>query len=265
MRRERISWGAGPFLGWALSWGFSVALGALATGPARGQLTLVNMVPAARSGEVNQDSEPSVTINRRHPRQLAASAFTWDNLTGPPMLTANAPIYVSEDGGDSWDVAYSVPSTAGGAFPTGDITLWFSEKHSGSTSLLYTSILHSAEFSMRVFRADDYRLSVPMTLLDTRTKMSTSPGSVRKPSARAPTEARTGSTSASTTGLAGLTPRAPRWISRSTPRALRPPLTSRRWRSGPRRDRMAFRSSRRSTPAGPSTWPFSDGGAGRRA
>src|SRR5205823_1564473 len=74
-----------------------------------------------------------------------------------------------EDGGLSWDLAYSVPSTAGAQFPTGDITLWFSGKPSGTTSLLYTSILHSPEYSMRVYRADDYRLSVPMTLLDTRT------------------------------------------------------------------------------------------------
>ncbi len=144
-------------------------LGFLGAAPASAQLTLVNMVPASRSGEINQDSEPSLTINRRHPKQLAASAFTWDNLQGPPMIGANAPIYVTVDEGDSWDVAYSVPSTVGAFFPTGDITLWFSEQPSGSTSLLYTSILHSAEFSMRVFRADDYRLSLPMTLLDTQT------------------------------------------------------------------------------------------------
>ena len=96
------------------------------------------------------------------------------------------------------------PEHGGGAFPTGDITLWFSEKHSGSTSLLYTSILHSAEFSMCVFRADDYRLSVPMTLLDTRTKNVDQPRVRAETVREGPTEARTGSTSASTTGLAGL-------------------------------------------------------------
>jgi hypothetical protein len=137
--------------------------------PALGQLTLVNMVPPKRSGEVNQDSEPSLTINRRNPEQLAASAFTWDNLKGSPMIGPNAPIYVSVDGGQSWDVAFCVPSAAGASYPTGDITLWFSEKPSSSTSLLYTGILHSPEFSMRVYRADDYRLSVPMSLLETQT------------------------------------------------------------------------------------------------
>lgn len=137
--------------------------------PARAQLTLVNMVPASRSGETNQDSEPSLTINRRDPQQLAASAFTWDNLKGPPMIGPNAPIYVSVDGGNSWDLAYSVPSTAGAQFPTGDITLWFTEKPAGGTSPLYTGILHSNDFSMRIYRSDDFRLSVPMKLLDTQT------------------------------------------------------------------------------------------------
>ncbi len=151
------------------SWPLVLVVVVLAAGPVRGQLNLVNMVPAARSGEVNQDSEPSLTINVREPRQLAASAFTWDNLKGTPMVGPNAPIYVSDDGGASWDLAYSVPSTVGAWVPTGDITLWFSEKHSNDTSLLYTSILHSPDFSMRVYRSDDYRLSVPMALLNTRT------------------------------------------------------------------------------------------------
>ena len=266
MRRERLNRGVGRFSGRAGSWALAVALGALAAAPARGQITVVNMVPASRSGELNQDSEPSVTINPRHPRQLAATAFTWDSLKGWPMIGANAPIYVSEDGGDTWDVAYSVPSTAGATFPTGDITLWFSETPSGTTSLLYTSILHSAEFSMRVYRADNYRLSVPMTLLDTQTFGGTN--RVNQPRVRAETVHRGPDRGKDriyigfNNGWGGVNPKsAPRSIFRSTPRDPRRSSTSVRWRSGPRRGRMASRSSRRSTTAESSTPPSSAGGA----
>jgi hypothetical protein len=155
--------------------------------PARAQLTVVNMVPASRSGETNQDSEPSLTINRRIPEQLAASAFTRDSLKGLRVIGPNAPIHVSVNGGDSWDLAYSVPSTTGGQFPTGDVTLWFTDKPSGSTSLLYTGILHSNDFSMRVYRSEDFRLSVPMKLLDTQTFGGTN--RVDQPHVRAETEA----------------------------------------------------------------------------
>src|SRR5438128_2354028 len=93
---------------------FAALVGLLAIIPASAEVTkvtLVNMVPAARSDETNQDSEPSITINPSNPNQIAATAFTWDNLTGVPMVGANAPIYVSEDGGQSWALAFNVPSS----------------------------------------------------------------------------------------------------------------------------------------------------------
>lgn len=257
------------------SWPLAMALGFLGAAPASAQLTLVNMVPASRSGEINQDSEPSLTINRRHPKQLAASAFTWDNLQGPPMIGANAPIYVTVDEGDSWDVAYSVPSTVGAFFPTGDITLWFSEQPSGSTSLLYTSILHSAEFSMRVFRADDYRLSVPMTLLDTQTFGGTN--RVDQPRVRAETVHRgpdrgkdrvyVGFNNGYREFGSPVNPlnKSTRSIFRSTPRRQRPSSTSVRSRPGPRRGRTDSRSSRRSITAESYTRRSSAGEPGRAA
>jgi len=147
----------------------TLALWSASTAVLWGQVTLVNMVPASRSGETNQDSEPTLTINPANPNQIVGTAFTWDNLAGGAMLGPNAPIYASEDGGQTWYLVFNVPSATGAAFPTGDITVSFSGKPAGTTNVLYAGILHSPEFSMHVLRTQDYRLATPMTLLDTRT------------------------------------------------------------------------------------------------
>jgi hypothetical protein len=145
-----------------------IAFGSAAP-PLEAQVTLVNMVPQNRSGETNQDAEPHIAVNPSNPQQLVGTAFTWDNMAGTPMSGSLAPIYVSTDGGHTWDLVFNVPSTAGAQFPTGDITVHFTGTTVGTTNTLYTGILHSPEFSMRVFRAADYRLNTAMTLLDTRT------------------------------------------------------------------------------------------------
>jgi hypothetical protein len=131
------------------------------------QVTLVNMIPQTRSGETNQDAEPTIAINPSNKAQLVGTAFTWDNLTGSPMTGGLAPIYASTDGGQTWSLVFSVPSTAGANFPTGDITVHFSGTTAGTTNTLYTGILHSPDFSMRVYRAPDYRTNTTMTQLDT--------------------------------------------------------------------------------------------------
>src|SRR5437588_488158 len=94
--------------------------------PSLAQNRLVNMVPNSRSGETNQDAEPTITVDPNNVHHMAGSAFTWDNLTESPMVTATAPIYVSSDGGNTWAMALIVPSQIGSGFPTGDITLSFS-------------------------------------------------------------------------------------------------------------------------------------------
>ena len=43
---------------------------------------LVNMVPNSRSGETINDAEPTITVDPNNFLHMAASAFTWDNLTG---------------------------------------------------------------------------------------------------------------------------------------------------------------------------------------
>ncbi len=146
----------------------SVALAAPA------QIRLVNMVPNGRSGETNQDAEPTITVDPRHRSHLAGSAFTSDNLTQGPNVTATAPIYVSHNNGNTWSLAFIVPSKIGAGFPTGDITLMFSSTLSGvpgHKSWLYGGILSSASSPrpMVVVRTQDPFAATLMAALDTRT------------------------------------------------------------------------------------------------
>src|SRR5207247_1420315 len=99
------------------------------------------------SGETNQDAEPTITVDPQHRSHIAGSAFTSDNLTQGPNVTATAPIYVSHNNGNTWSLAFIVPSKIGAGFPTGDITLMFSSKLSGvpgHKSWLYGGILSTA-------------------------------------------------------------------------------------------------------------------------
>src|SRR5258705_8037735 len=130
----------------------------LAAVPMFGQVRVFNMVPQARSGEINQDSEPAITINPSNPLQIAASAFTWDNLTAGPNVGALAPIWASTDGGQNWTLVRNVPSQTAAQFPTLDITLHFATTASGTTNVLYGGILFAGDGSMRVYRTPDYRL-----------------------------------------------------------------------------------------------------------
>src|SRR5262249_60143930 len=82
-------------------------------------ITVVNIIPKSLSGDKNQDSEPNLAVNPSNPQQIAASAFTPDPLGG-----VNAPIFVTSDGGQTWQLNPIVPSQAGKA--AGDITVRFS-------------------------------------------------------------------------------------------------------------------------------------------
>jgi hypothetical protein len=66
-------------------------------GPPRLQVKIVNLIPASLSGETNQDSEPFLAIQPSNPQVMVASAFTPN-----PISTGNAPVYVTEDGGNTW-------------------------------------------------------------------------------------------------------------------------------------------------------------------
>src|SRR4051794_39274850 len=82
-----------------------VVLALAAVGPARGQVSVVNMTPKFLSGEHNQDSEVNLAVNPQNTSQIAASAFTPDPAGGP-----NAPIYISADGGKTWTLNSILPS-----------------------------------------------------------------------------------------------------------------------------------------------------------
>ena len=85
----------------------------VAAAPAGAQTRLVNMIPQSRSGETNQDAEPTLTVDLNDYSRIVGSAFTWDNLTGSPMVTATAPIFVSLDRGATW-TPRCCTTTAGG-------------------------------------------------------------------------------------------------------------------------------------------------------
>lgn len=165
------------------------ALVFLAATTASAQVRLVNMVPNSRSGETNQDAEPTITVDPLDFNRMAGSAFTWDNLDASPMVTATAPIFVSTDRGNTWVLAFIVPSKVGATFPTGDINIAFGGTLSGApthtTSWLYGGTLSSATAGrpMTVLRAQDPFDPAVMTTLDTRS------GNVDQPHAAARTAA----------------------------------------------------------------------------
>tara|TARA_R110002033_G_scaffold72897_1_gene124135 strand:+ start:82323 stop:85388 length:3066 start_codon:yes stop_codon:yes gene_type:complete len=130
------------------------------------QVQIVNMIPNAQSNETNQDSEPHLTINPATPNQLVGSAFTPNPLgaTTPP----SAPIYFSQDGGQTWVLNSIVPSgsTITG---TGDITVAFGT----TTNRLFSGILRSpaasgATRTMDILRTNNVAGTALMQQLSTR-------------------------------------------------------------------------------------------------
>src|SRR5262250_2146368 len=110
---------------------------------AGGQILVVNMIPRSLSGETNQDSEPSLTVNSARPLEIVGTAFTGDPMGGPL-----APVYLSSDGGNTWRLNSVVPSRAGSALGTGDISLAF-----GTTGhRLYGGILRDPSFNFETLR-----------------------------------------------------------------------------------------------------------------
>lgn len=121
-----------------------------------GQVTVVNMTPITQSDEDDQNSEPNIAVNPADPLEIAASAFT------PTGTGANAPIYVSNDGGLTWVLNHIVPSQAGSSSGTGDITLRFAT----SSSILYSGILRvPGNFRLNILRTTNFTSPTPMTVL----------------------------------------------------------------------------------------------------
>jgi hypothetical protein len=128
-------------------------------GLAAGTLLLVNMVPRALSGEENQDSEPHLTVCPDNPNQIVGTAFTPD-----PGGGANAPIYISMDGGNKWTLNSIVPSAPGPNSGTSDITVGFNR----DASRLYAGILRLPTIAQELLRTRNFVVPTPMDILNSR-------------------------------------------------------------------------------------------------
>lgn len=115
-------------------------------------LRIVNMIPQTLSGETNQDSEPNIAVDPGNRRHIVATAFTPDPLNG-----RRAPIFVSTDGGRTWQLHSIVP----GGPSTRDITVGFASR--GGT--LYAGILNFSDVHLNVLRTADPFSVTPMTVL----------------------------------------------------------------------------------------------------
>lgn len=113
---------------------------------------VVNMIPAALSGESSQDSEPNIAVNPEDPSQIVGTAFTPDPLNGP-----RAPVFVSVDGGLTWALHSIVP---GGSI-THDITVAFGSQGGA----LYAGILRASDSHLNVLRTTSALSPSPMTVL----------------------------------------------------------------------------------------------------
>ena len=126
---------------------------------AGGQVLVVNMIPRSLSRETSQDSEPSIAVNPARPLEIVGTAFTGDPMGGPL-----APIYLSSDGGNTWRLNSIVPSAAGSALGTGDISLAF-----GTTgNRLYGGILRDPTFNFETLRAPSAGGTAAMQTLGSR-------------------------------------------------------------------------------------------------
>jgi len=122
-------------------------------------VTLIDIVPRTRSDESRTDSEPNLAVNPANVQQIAASAFTPDPANG-----ANAPIYISTNGGASWLLNSIVPGN-NTSFGTGDITLRFG----GTSGVLYAGILRGdTPLQLNILRTANFTSPAVMTVLVNR-------------------------------------------------------------------------------------------------
>jgi len=114
---------------------------------------VVDLIPLSLSGETWQDAEPFLALYAANPKLMAASAFT-PNPGG--SASATAPIFVSDDGGDSWTLRNTLPSES----MTADIT----HAVGGNPPMLYAGILKVPDFPLNELKANDFLSPATMTL-----------------------------------------------------------------------------------------------------
>jgi hypothetical protein len=142
----------------------AVALWAACEAPNRGAppgrpagVRVVDVIPLSLSGEAWQDAEPFLALYDSDPKLLAASAFT-PNPGG--SASATAPIYVSDDGGDTWTLRNTLPSEV----MTADIT----HAVGGNPPVLYAGILKVPGVPLNELKAGDFLSPATMTLQASR-------------------------------------------------------------------------------------------------
>jgi len=118
---------------------------------------VVDLIPASLSGESWQDAEPFLALYGSNPKLMAASAFT-PNPGG--STSATAPIFVSDDGGDSWTLRNTLPSQG----MTADIT----HAVGGNPPVLYAGIMKVPDFPLNELKANDFFSPATMTLQASR-------------------------------------------------------------------------------------------------
>src|SRR5205807_2329422 len=106
---------------------------------------VVDLVPLSLSGETWQDAEPFLALYDSNPKLMAASAFT-PNPGG--STSATAPIFVSNDGGDSWTLRNTLPSEN----MTADIT----HAVGANPPVLYAGILKVPGVPLNELKANDF-------------------------------------------------------------------------------------------------------------
>src|SRR5438309_11548851 len=128
------------------------------------QVKLVDLIPASLSGETNQDSEPFLAVQADNPQVMVASAFT----PNPVSSAGNAPVYVSEDAGNTWvlnaitpvprmtcDITHAI--STGENHPRGDL-------HAGTLACAASITLDESE-------SEDVSSSAVMNVQSTRTNV----------------------------------------------------------------------------------------------
>jgi hypothetical protein len=95
-----------------------------------------NVVPRHLSGETNFDSEPSLAVNP------AGGTLALTTFSGNWSSTRGAPLWVSGDGGLTWDQRFGIPEPEPGAFGPADQTL----AYNSDGSVLYGAFLGGSRF-----------------------------------------------------------------------------------------------------------------------
>jgi len=133
-------------------------------GAAPAHAKVVDLIPTSLSGETNQDSEPFLAVQGDNPEVMVASAFT----PNPVSSAGNAPVYVSEDTGNTWvlnaitpvermtcDITHAM--SAGENHPRGDL-------HAGTLACAASVTLDESE-------SEDVSSSAVMNVQSTRTNV----------------------------------------------------------------------------------------------